>query len=56
MAKIAVEEDYAASAAVVWKKLADFGGLGTARRKRGSDERGQRDGGSNLGGGKIENR
>ncbi|MBW2269533.1 MAG: SRPBCC family protein [Deltaproteobacteria bacterium] len=27
MAKIAVEEDYAASAAVVWKRLADFGGL-----------------------------
>ncbi len=27
MPKIAVEEDYAASAAVVWKKLADFGGL-----------------------------
>ena len=27
MAKIAVEADYAASAALVWKKLADFGGL-----------------------------
>jgi carbon monoxide dehydrogenase subunit G len=27
MAKIAVEEDYAASAAVVWQKLSDFGGL-----------------------------
>ena len=27
MAKIAVEEDYAASAAVVWTRLADFGGL-----------------------------
>jgi carbon monoxide dehydrogenase subunit G len=27
MAKIAVEEDYAASAAVVWQKLADFGEL-----------------------------
>ena len=27
MAKIAVAEDYAASAADVWKKLADFGGL-----------------------------
>ena len=27
MAKIAVNEDYAASAADVWAKLADFGGL-----------------------------
>ena len=27
MAKIAVNEDYAATAADVWKKLADFGGL-----------------------------
>ena len=27
MAKIAVEEDFSASAALVWSKLADFGGL-----------------------------
>jgi carbon monoxide dehydrogenase subunit G len=29
MAKIAVEADYAASAAKVWEKLGDFGGIGS---------------------------
>ena len=29
MAKIAVKADYAASAAKVWEKLGDFGGIGS---------------------------
>jgi len=29
MAKIAVQADYAASAATVWERLADFGGIGS---------------------------